>query len=45
MYDKVMTKWSTFNIATILTLSSVVSQGYSNITVWYGTTPLKDSNQ
>ena len=39
LFEKIMTKWPTFNIASLITLSAVPSQGYQNFTSWYGVTP------
>lgn len=35
-----MSKWPTFNIASIMTSVMVASSGYHNTTVWYGSNPV-----
>jgi hypothetical protein len=37
LYNDIMTQWPTFNVGTIMTLSSVPSLGVNKVVVWYGT--------
>jgi len=36
LYDDIMIKWPTFNLATILTYSAVPANSYHNTTLWWG---------
>ncbi len=39
LFEKFMSQWPTFNIATIMTAIMVPATGYRNTTVWYGSNP------
>lgn len=39
LFDKFMSVWPTFNIATIMTAVMIPATGYHNTTIWYGQNP------
>ena len=39
LFDKYMSIWPTFNIASIMTAVMTPSQSYHNTTIWYGHNP------